>query len=56
MGLRDVIKEGNKASEQDKTKAMIFLCRHLHEGLKIEYLTVKDPSILWKNLKERSDH
>ena len=56
MGLRDVIKEGNKASEQDKTKAMIFLCRHLHEGLKIEYLTIKDPSVLWKNLKERYDH
>ncbi|XP_027912621.1 uncharacterized protein LOC114172223 [Vigna unguiculata] len=56
MGLGDAIKEGNKASEQDKAKAMIFLRRHLHEGLKIEYLTVKDPSVLWKNLKERYDH
>ncbi|XP_027905615.1 uncharacterized protein LOC114172031 [Vigna unguiculata] len=56
MGLGDAIKEGNKASEQDKVKAMIFLHRHLHERLKIEYLTVKDPSVLWKNLKERYDH
>ncbi|KAI3471475.1 hypothetical protein Pfo_031161 [Paulownia fortunei] len=31
---------------------MIFLCHHLHEKLKIEYLTVKDPYVIWKNLKE----
>ncbi|XP_016752471.1 uncharacterized protein [Gossypium hirsutum] len=35
---------------------MIFLLHHLHEGLKTEYLTVKDPQILWANLKERYDH
>jgi hypothetical protein len=35
---------------------MIFLRRHLHEELKIEYLTIKDPLILWQNLKERNDH
>ncbi|KAL6284411.1 hypothetical protein ACE6H2_015340 [Prunus campanulata] len=35
---------------------MIFLRRHLHEGLKTEYLGVKDPAILWKNLEERYDH
>lgn len=55
-GLGDIIKEGNKTSSQDKAKAMIFLRHHLHEGLKNEYLTVKDPSVLWKNLKERYDH
>ncbi|KAK6115399.1 hypothetical protein DH2020_007668 [Rehmannia glutinosa] len=55
-GLGDTIKEGNSASAQDKTKAMIFLRHHLDENLKIEYLTVKDPSILWKNMKERYDH
>ena len=55
MGLGDAIKEGNKAFEQDKAKAMIFLRRHLYEGLKIEYLTVKDPFVLWKILKERYD-
>jgi len=35
---------------------MIFLQHHLHEGLKIEYLTVKDPLELWINLKDRYDH
>ncbi|CAM8968606.1 unnamed protein product [Rhodiola kirilowii] len=35
---------------------MIFLRHHLHEGLKYEYLTIKDPSILWKELKEMYDH
>ncbi|XP_074318869.1 uncharacterized protein LOC141655702 [Silene latifolia] len=54
--LGDAIKDGNTASEQNKAKALIFLRRHLHEGLKYEYLTVKDPLILWQNLKERYDH
>ncbi|KAK4729523.1 hypothetical protein R3W88_022511 [Solanum pinnatisectum] len=40
----------------DCAKAMIFLCHHIDEILKIEYLTVKDPLILWNNLKERYDH
>ena len=35
---------------------MIFLRHHLHEDLKIEYLTVKDPLELWKNLEERYNH
>ncbi|XP_017622057.1 uncharacterized protein LOC108466223 [Gossypium arboreum] len=55
-GLGETIKEGNEESIQDKAKAMIFLRHHLHEGLKTEYLTVKDPQILWANLKERYDH
>ncbi|XP_074287963.1 uncharacterized protein LOC141613125 [Silene latifolia] len=54
--LGDAIKVGNTASEQNKAQAMILLRRHLHEGLKYEYLTVKDPLILWQNLKERYDH
>jgi hypothetical protein len=39
-----------------KTKAMIFIHHHLHKDLKTEYLTVKDPFELWKNLKEIYDH
>jgi gag-polypeptide of LTR copia-type len=54
--LRDTIKDENKASPQEKAKAMIFLSHHLHEDLKTEYLTVKDPLELWKYLKERYDH
>ena len=56
MGLGDTIKEQNQKSEQDKAKAMIFLRHHIHDGLKTEYLTVKDPLELWTNLKERYDH
>jgi hypothetical protein len=52
----DTIKDENKISPQEKTKVMIFLRHHLHEDLKIEYLTVKDPLELWKILKERYDH
>ncbi|KAK9057874.1 hypothetical protein SSX86_022713 [Deinandra increscens subsp. villosa] len=54
--LGDTIKEGNETSIQDKAKAMIFLRHHIHEDLKSEYLTTKDPLDLWNNLKERYDH
>ncbi|XP_012844094.1 PREDICTED: uncharacterized protein LOC105964129 [Erythranthe guttata] len=56
MNLENTIKDGNEESEQDKTKSMIFIRHHLHEGLKSEYLGVKDPATLWNNLKERYDH
>ncbi|XP_022040179.1 uncharacterized protein LOC110942722 [Helianthus annuus] len=51
--LGETIKEGNKTSTQDKAKVMIFLRHHIHESLKNEYLTIKDPLVLWTNLKER---
>ena len=35
---------------------MIFLRHHLDEGFKNDYLTIKDPLVLWKNLKERYEH
>ncbi|XP_070011233.1 uncharacterized protein [Nicotiana sylvestris] len=56
MGLGDAIKDKTKASAQDYAKALIFLRHHLDEGLKIEYLTVKDPLVLWNGLKERYDN
>ena len=46
----------NKASNQDRVKAMIFLRHNLYEGLKTEYLTVKDLLELWNNLKERYNY
>jgi len=55
-GLEGTIREGNQAQNQDKAKAMIFLRHHLHGDLKNEYLTVKDPQVLWNDLKERYDH
>ncbi|XP_019232354.1 PREDICTED: uncharacterized protein LOC109213062 [Nicotiana attenuata] len=54
--LENTIIQGNEASGQDKAKAMIFLRHHLGEGLKTEYLTLKDPFELWSSLKERYDH
>ena len=54
--LGETIQTGNTASAQARAKAMIFLRHHLHEDLKKEYLTVKDPLILWQSLKERFDH
>ncbi|XP_070011462.1 uncharacterized protein [Nicotiana sylvestris] len=56
MGLGDAIKDKDKASTQDCAKALIFLRHHLDEGLKIEYLTVKDPFVLCNGLKERYDN
>ncbi|KAM3362109.1 hypothetical protein P3S68_016963 [Capsicum galapagoense] len=56
MSLGDAIKNENTASSQNRAKAMIFLRHHLNEVLKIEYLTTKDPLVLWNSLKERFDH
>lgn len=56
MGLADTIKDKNHAYNKNRAKAKIFLCHHLDEGLKIEYITIKDPLILWNNLKDRYDH
>ena len=35
---------------------MIFIRHHFHEVLKTKYFIVKDPLILWNNLKERYEH
>ncbi|KAK5836373.1 hypothetical protein PVK06_012160 [Gossypium arboreum] len=55
-GLGNTILANKEASNQDKVKAMIFIHHHLDEGLKVEYLNVKNPLELWKNLKEQFDH
>ncbi|KAL0339356.1 UNVERIFIED_CONTAM: hypothetical protein Sangu_1457700 [Sesamum angustifolium] len=54
--LGETIKENITASEQDCAKAMILLRHHLHESLKSQYLTLKNPFQLWKSLKDRFDH
>lgn len=51
--LGNTIKKGNTVSQHDRAKAMIFLCHHIHEGMKDEYITVKNPLKLWKALAER---
>ncbi|XP_026438241.1 uncharacterized protein LOC113336780 [Papaver somniferum] len=55
-GLAHTITEGNNASNQDRATALIFLRHHLHDDLKREYLTVKDPFTLWNCLKKWFDH
>ncbi|XP_068309614.1 uncharacterized protein [Pyrus communis] len=54
--LGDNIREDNSSSSQDRAKAMIFICRHLDEALKSEYLTVEDPLALWNALRNRYNH
>lgn len=54
--LANTIRARNSASQQDKAMALIFLRHHIHEGLRSEYLTVKEPDVLWNCLKERFDH
>ncbi|XP_059292765.1 uncharacterized protein LOC132046217 [Lycium ferocissimum] len=56
IGLVDTIKDKNQALNQDRAKAMIFLRHHLDESLKMKYLAVKYPLMLWNNLKDRYDH
>ncbi|XP_052619655.1 uncharacterized protein LOC111878842 [Lactuca sativa] len=56
MGISNAIYEFNNCLAQDKTKAQVFLRKHIDEMLRFEYLDVNDPSILWNLLKERFDH
>ncbi|CAM8994719.1 unnamed protein product [Rhodiola kirilowii] len=55
MDLPETIIEWNTSSNVDKAKSLIFIRRHLDENFKNEYLTVKDPSDLWRNLNDRFD-
>nr|GEV04821.1 DNA-directed DNA polymerase [Tanacetum cinerariifolium] len=48
--------ERKETTVEQKAKAMIFLRHHLHENLKIKYLTVKDPLVLWDHLKDKYEH
>ena len=56
MGLGKTIVEENDATEQEKAKFIMIIRHHIQEGLKNEYMTIKDPLELWTNLKERYDH
>jgi len=55
MDLNVSIIERNTVSRKYKFKITIFLSWHFHI-VKIEYIIVKVPLILWNNLKERHDH
>ncbi|GKA60776.1 hypothetical protein Tco_0760183 [Tanacetum coccineum] len=55
-GHGDTIQAGKETTVEQKAKEMIFLRHHLHENLKIEYLTVKDPLVIWNHLKDIYEH
>ena len=50
-GLAKSLVKNERASDQSKANALIFIIRHLPDSLKIQYLSVRDPSILWKKDK-----
>ncbi|XP_070679404.1 uncharacterized protein [Malus domestica] len=52
--LGDTIKEETSSSSQEWVKTMIFIRRHLDEGLKIEYLTIEDLLALWDTITEEN--
>ncbi|CAL8134543.1 unnamed protein product [Prunus armeniaca] len=55
-GLGKTIVDGSDALPEENAKAMIFLCRHIHEALKNEYVVVDEPLVMWKALCERYNH
>ena len=56
QGLVKSLVEDGHYTEKDKMNALIFIRRHLPNALKTQYLQVRQPSDLWKRLKERYDH
>ena len=55
-GLAEALVENGRATTRDKANALIFMRRHLHDSLKVQYLMVRDPLELWTKLRERYDH
>ncbi|XP_074373730.1 uncharacterized protein LOC141714088 [Apium graveolens] len=55
-GLKDTIDPEKIPIVEQNAKAIIFLRHHIHEDLKFEYLTIKNPLTLWNNLNDRFDH
>ncbi|KAK3412013.1 hypothetical protein EUGRSUZ_I00764 [Eucalyptus grandis] len=49
------ILEDGTSNKRDKANALIFIRHHLHESLQTQYLSVRDPHILWRRLKDSSN-
>ncbi|XP_051132487.1 uncharacterized protein LOC127252377 [Andrographis paniculata] len=56
MGLENTIARDKNSPSQDRAKAMIFLCHHIDEALKMQYVTLESPLELLERLKEIYDH
>ncbi|KAL6573884.1 hypothetical protein OROHE_001426 [Orobanche hederae] len=48
--LDHTIKEESTVASEYKAKALIFLCHHIHDDLKAEYLCEEDPLNLWSSI------
>ena len=55
-GLVDALVEDSEATAKDKANALIFMCRHLHDSSKVQYIMIRDPLELWTKLKEQYNH
>ena len=57
MGLDHTIVQSEAGKDErtkpDKARALHFLRHHLHLDLKSEYMTERDPLVLWQSLKDR---
>ena len=51
-----MIKSSVQTTPPQNAETLIFLRHHLAENLKVEYLTERDPAVLWQFLKDRFDH
>jgi hypothetical protein len=43
----------DERTKPNKAKALHYLWHHIHPDLKCEYMTEKDPFVLWQSLKDR---
>jgi hypothetical protein len=43
----------DERTKPDKARALHFLRHHLHPNMKSEYMTERDPLVLWQSLKDR---
>ncbi|GAV67173.1 hypothetical protein CFOL_v3_10682, partial [Cephalotus follicularis] len=56
LDISQIILSGSDYPSAQKAKALIFIRHHLHENLKVEYLTEEDLVVLWQSLKDCYDH
>ncbi|XP_051133076.1 uncharacterized protein LOC127252798 [Andrographis paniculata] len=56
MCLENTIAHDKNSPSQDRANAMIFLCHHIDEVLKMQYVMLESPLELWEKLKGRYDH
>ena len=56
QGLVETLVEDEDYIEKNEVNVLIFICPHLSDALKTQYLQVRQLFDMWKRLKERYDH